>query len=72
MTTLTINIPDDSSNAISDISKIVKKIGGHIAVSSDDDISDEELEIISKSYKEALLIKDGKINKVPASKLWDE
>ena len=72
MTTLTINIPDSSLDIISEISAIVKTAGGNIAINSDDDLSDEELELLKSSYREALSIKDGKAKGIPVSALWNE
>lgn len=72
MTTLTINIPESSSDVIADISSLVKSVGGEITVYSDDDLSVEELELLKSSLKEALLIKDGKLKGIPASELWND
>jgi hypothetical protein len=72
MTTLTINIPDSGKNIIPDISALVKSAGGDISVNSDDDLSDEEFTLLKESYKEALLIKDGKLKGIPTSQLWND
>lgn len=75
MTTLTVNIPGDSKAVIEAISKIVDKVGGNISIlstSDADDLGKAEFEALKLSYKEALLIKDGKAKSVPISELWDE
>jgi hypothetical protein len=72
MTTLTINIPDDSLDIISDITSLVKSAGGEISVSLDEGLSDDEMALLKSAYKEALLIKDGKLKGVPASELWND
>ena len=73
MTTLTINIPDSSKAIIADISLIVNKAGGDISVTtSDDNLSEAEFEALKLSYKEALLIKDGKAKGVPITELWND
>lgn len=71
MTTITIQIPDISLNMISEISEMVKNVGGDISVSSDDDLNNEELELLKSSYKEALSIRDGKSKGIPVSQLWE-
>lgn len=74
MTTLTINIPEDSKKAIEEIASIVDKAGGYIAVHNeeDDDLSEGEIEALKLSYKEALLIKEGKVKGIPVSELWND
>lgn len=72
MTTLTINIPDDSSDTISDITSLVKNAGGEISISFDKGLSVDEMELLKSAYKEALLIKDGKLKGIPASELWND
>lgn len=72
MTTITINIPDSNLDIISEISAMVKNAGGNLSVYSDDDLSDEELELLKSSYKEALLIRDGKSKGIPVSELWND
>ncbi|TFF38850.1 hypothetical protein [Mucilaginibacter psychrotolerans] len=72
MTTLTISIPDDSSDIISDITSLVKNAGGEISISSDEGLSEQEMDLLKSSYKEALLIKDGKLKGIPASELWND
>lgn len=72
MTTLTINIPDDSSDIISDITSLVKNAGGEISISFDEGLSVDEMELLKSAYKEALLIKDGKLKGIPASGLWND
>ena len=70
MTTLTINIPDSNRSIISDISDLAKQAGLTVHISSDDDMSKAEFELLAGSYKEMLLIKDGRIKAIPASELW--
>lgn len=72
MTTLTINLPDSGKDIISDISALVKSAGGEISINSDDDLSDNEFALLKESYKEALLIKDGKSKGIPTSELWND
>lgn len=72
MTTLTINIPDSSKSIISDISALAKKAGLDVYISDDDDLTDGEFKLLAESYKEALLIKDGKLKAIPASELWND
>lgn len=73
MTTLTINIPDDSEAIISAISTIVSNAGGEISISSsDDDLSQSEFDSLKSAYQETLLIKDGKAKAVPISDLWND
>lgn len=72
MTTLTINIPDSNPAIISEISSIVKNAGGDVSIYNDDDLSADELALLEESYKEALLIKDGKLTGIPVSELWND
>lgn len=73
MTTLTVSIPDDNEAVISAISKIVGKAGGEISVlSSDEDLCEAEFASLKSAYKEALLIKDGKVKGIPISELWND
>jgi len=72
MTTLTINIPDSNSDIISKISSLVETAGGKISIYSDDDLSDSEFKSLKEGFKEALLIKDGKLKGIPASELWND
>jgi hypothetical protein len=71
MTTLIIEIPDSETN---DISNIVKAKGGNVVhVDSDEeDLTQEELELLRRGLKEALLIKEGKIKSIPFSELWND
>jgi hypothetical protein len=71
MTTLTIQLPDNKSGVIADIADIIKKVGGHIDIDSDD-LSPKEFELLQEGYKEALMIKDGLIKGIPASELWND
>jgi hypothetical protein len=73
MTTLTINIPDDSEAIILAISTIVSNAGGEISISSsDDDLSQSEFDSLKSAYQETLLIKDSKAKGVPISDLWND
>ncbi len=72
MTTLTIHIPTNDAAVISEISAIIKNIGGEIAVNVDEDLTIHELELLKSSYKEALLIQDGKLKGVPITELWND
>ncbi len=72
MTTLTIHIPNNNADVISEISAIVKNIGGEIAVDIDEDLTVRELELLKSSYKEALLIQDGKLKGIPIAELWND
>jgi hypothetical protein len=72
MTVLTINLPENSADIISDISSLVKSAGGEISILSDDDFSDTEFNTLKEGYKEALLIKDGKLKGIPLSDLWND
>lgn len=71
MTTLIIEIPDSETN---DISNIVKAKGGNVVHigSDEEDLTHEELELLKRSLKEALLIKEGKIKSIPFSELWND
>ncbi len=72
MTIVTINIPDSNESIISDISALVKNAGLDMYISNDDDLSNDEFALLAESYKEALLIKDGKLKAIPASELWND
>lgn len=74
MTTLTIQIPDDSRAVIKAISEMVDKVGGNISIdpSSDDNLSEAEFEALKSSYKEALSIKNGKAQGISVSELWND
>ncbi len=71
MTTLIIEIPDDATD---DISNIVKEKGGNVVnINSDEeDLSSNEVELLKRGLKEALLIKEGKIRSIPFSDLWND
>jgi len=71
MTTLIIEIPDLD---VADISNIIKARGGSVFKASDGDekLTSEELELLKRGLKEALLIKDGKLKSIPYSELWNE
>jgi len=74
MTTLTIQIPDNETDLIKTIADIVKEVEGtHMDINSDDDgLSEKELLSISKSLKEAVMIKNGKLKSLSMDDLWDE
>jgi hypothetical protein len=71
MTTLIIEIPDSE---MSDISNIVRSRGGSIvSVDADENnLTVEELNLLKRGLKEALLIKEGKIKSIPFSDLWND
>lgn len=69
MTVLTIEIPDEM---IAEVSKIVKKKGGHIVSSSKSDLSKIEQLSLNQSLKEAELIKSGAIKALSFDNLWNE
>ena len=71
MTTLTIQIPDSQTDVINTISNLIKDIGGHMDIESDD-LSQKEFELLQESYKEVLMIKDGLKKPTPASELWND
>jgi hypothetical protein len=70
MTTLIIKIPDSETQ---EISAIVKARGGNVVHidSDEEDLTPEELELLKRGLKEALLIKEGKIKSIPFSELWN-
>lgn len=70
MTTLTIQIPDSQTDVIKKISNLIKDIGGHMDIESDD-LSKKEFELLQESYKE-LMVKDGLKKATPASELWND
>lgn len=72
MTTLTINISESDKSFLSEISALVKKAGYDITITNDDDLTEEEFAMMADGYKEALLIKSGKIKATPASELWND
>jgi len=70
MTTLIIEVPDIE---VEDISNIVKAKGGSVFnASEDENLTPDELELLKRGLKEALLIKEGKIKGMAFSKLWDD
>lgn len=71
MTTLIIEIPDSETG---DISDIVKAKGGNVVYvnTDDEDLTLDELELLKRGIKEALLIKEGKIKSIPFSELWND
>lgn len=70
MTTLTINIPDNDKSFISDILATVKSRGYELVITDDDDLSEGEFRSLKKGLEEARLIKNGKLNAIPASDIW--
>ena len=73
MTTLTIEIPDSESSIISAITDITKNAGLKISIETDDDkLSEEEFLALQNACKEAVLIKKGLSNSIPASELWND
>ena len=71
MTTLTIELPDNKTSVIADIADIIKKVGGHMDIDSDD-LSPKEFEMLQEGFKEALAIKNGLLKGIPASELWND
>jgi hypothetical protein len=71
MTTLIIEIPDKETE---DIANIVRAKGGNIVHvdANEEDLTLEEVELLKKGLKEALLIKEGKIKSIPFSELWND
>ena len=69
MTTLTIEVPD---NKRSSILEVIKKAGGEILDIETDDLSEAEFKRLQESYREALLIRDSKINAISGSELWND
>jgi hypothetical protein len=71
MTTITLEVPD---NATDDVSNFVKEKGGNIlnVYNHEEDLSEHELELLKNGLKEALLIKEGKIKSIPFSELWND
>jgi hypothetical protein len=71
MTTLIIEIPDIE---VTELSNIIKAKGGSVvnANADDEDLTPDELELLKKGLKEALLIKEGKIKSIPFSELWND
>ncbi|MBS1503291.1 MAG: hypothetical protein JST32_14580 [Bacteroidetes bacterium] len=71
MTTLIIEIPDKEAE---DLSNIVRAKGGNVVqVNADEeDLTAQELELLKRGLKEALLIKEGKIKSIPFSELWND
>ncbi|HEY8781683.1 MAG TPA: hypothetical protein VIM16_08725 [Mucilaginibacter sp.] len=71
MTTLIIEIPDNETN---EISNIVRAKGGNVVYidGDDEDLTPVELELLKRGLKEALLIKEGKIESIPFSELWND
>lgn len=74
MTTLTIEIPDSKKALIEVISDLLSKEGvDTLTIETDDDsLSEAELESLKKGYREALLIKSGKLKAIPLSELWND
>jgi len=70
MTTLTIEISDSEKAVIADF--IMKRGGNILSVDDENDLTKTEFELLQESYKEALLIRQGKINGLPASELWND
>ncbi|MDP9080903.1 MAG: hypothetical protein M3O71_26080 [Bacteroidota bacterium] len=70
MTTITIEIPDNKRTSIL---ALIKEAGGNVLnIGTDDDLSEAEFKLLQESYKEALQIRDGKIEAIPASELWND
>jgi len=71
MTTITLEVPESATD---DISNFVKAKGGNILNihSDDEDLSEDEIELMKRGLKEALLIKEGKVKSIPFSELWND
>jgi len=71
MTTITLEIPDEATDVVSNF---VKQQGGNIlnVYNQDEDLSERELELMKRGLKEALLIKEGKVKSIPFSELWND
>ena len=69
MTVLTIEIPDKAAQNVSDI---IKKQGGNILASSEDDLSKEEQLSFNRGLREAKLIEAGKMKPLSFDDLWDD
>ena len=71
MTTWIIELPDSETN---DIWAIVKAKGGNIVqVDADDEnLTTAELELLKRGLKEALAIKEGKVQAIPFFELWND
>jgi len=71
MTTLTIQLPDDKISVITDIADIIKKAGGFVDVDTDN-LAPKEFALLQEAYQEALMIKKGQKQAIPASELWND
>lgn len=60
MTTLTINLPESGSSIISDISSLVKSVGGNISISDDHSKKEELKAELEESLNQAFDIIEGK------------
>ena len=69
MTVLTIEIPDTSTQ---NISEIIMKEGGSILASSEGDLSREEQLSFNRGLREAKLIETGKMKPLSFDDLWDD
>ncbi len=69
MTTLTIEIPDQLA---AEVSKIIKKKGGHIIANSKNNLSKAEQLSLSQGLKEADLIQKGTLKALSFDDLWNE
>ena len=73
MTTLIIEIPDNSNDVIAAITDITQKAGLKISIDQDDDgLSENEFKSLENACKEAVLIKKGLSKPIPASELWND
>ena len=71
MTTLIIEIPDIEAATIANI---VKAKGGNVvnANADEEDLTPEELELLKRGLRDALLVKEGIIKSIPFSELWND
>ena len=74
MTTLSIQLPDNETAIITEITKIVNNVkGSHIDIFIDDEgLTENELTSLKRSLMEVALIKKGELKPLSMSDLWDE
>ena len=74
MTTLTIQLPGNETEIVKKISDIIKEVkGGQMEIDNDDDgFTVSEIDSLSRSLKEAVMIKKGELKPLSMKDLWDE
>jgi hypothetical protein len=73
MTTVIINnIPDEDKTFLAKLASIAEEAGYEVSVTNDDDFSESEFAMLASGFKEALLIKEGKVTPIHSSKLWND